>query len=418
MPTAVYIFSVCTFAFGLSEFVVAGLVSAMADSLHARIEAVGTAIAAYAFGAAIGAPILTALVAHWRDRRILACAMAILAVGSVLMSLSATLPILLGVRFAVGLAHGVFMAVASDAATRLVDPTRAGRAVAVVWIGLTLALALGVPLGTFLGSVWSWRVVFLAIGVLALVGLGGLLCCMPGRSNPPQPDTQSGSQAGPLAGQGPSRRGSVPPRPQAGSGMAAGLRAIAHPRMLATAGVGALVSVATFCFFTYVSPYLLQVTGVSVRQLSTAMLLFGVFSIGGNLLGGYLVDRMDPDRAAMLALAALVATLLALYPLRASSWAVLVLAGALGLVFFCIVTVLTLRLLKQAQHYVPAFTAVAAGLNIASFNLGTAVGGGLGSLTIAWVGLPVLPLAGAVAALVAMIALWRQSGGAGSTRMA
>lgn len=421
MPIAVYLFSVCTFVFGLSEFVVAGLVSAMADSLHARIEAVGTAIAAYAFGAAIGAPLLTAWVAHWRDRRILACAMAILAVGSGLMSVSATLPVLLGVRFAVGLAHGVFMAVASDAATRLVEPARAGRAVAVVWIGLTVALALGVPLGTFLGSLWSWRLVFLAIGVLALVGLGGLLCCMPGRSSPPQPDAQSGSQSGlksgsksgsqpgQLAGQGPSRRGSVPPRPQAGSGMAAGLRAIAHPRMLMTAGVGALVSVATFCFFTYVSPYLLQVTGAGVRQLSTAMLLFGLFSIGGNLLGGYLADRMDPDRAAMLALAALVATMLALFQFRASSWAVLALAGVLGLVFFCIVTVLTLRLLKQAQHYVPAFAAVAAGLNIASFNLGTAVGGGLGSLTIAWAGLPVLPLAGAAAALAAMTALWWQS---------
>ena len=61
MPVAVYVFSLCTFAFGLSEFVVAGLVSAMADDLHARVEAVGTAIAAYAFGAAIGAPFLTCL---------------------------------------------------------------------------------------------------------------------------------------------------------------------------------------------------------------------------------------------------------------------------------------------------------------------------------------------------------------------
>lgn len=384
MPIAVYLFSVCTFAFGLSEFVVAGLVSAMADGLHAKIEAVGTAIAAYAFGAAIGAPLLTALVAHWADRRTLAWAMGVLAVGSVLMSLSGTLPMLLGLRFAVGLAHGVFMAVASDAATRLVDEARAGRAVAVVWIGLTLALALGVPLGTFLGSVWSWRAVFLAIGALAVLGLAGLLWCMP-------------RDAGAAT--------AAQDRPRA---MAA-LRAIAHPQMLMTAGVGALVSVATFCFFTFISPYLLQVTGVGVQRLSTAMLLFGLFSIGGNLLGGYLVDKMDPDRAALLALMGLFATLLGLYQFRASGWAVLALAGVLGLVFFCIVTVLTLRLLKLAQRHVPTATAVAAGLNIASFNLGTAVGGGLGSLTIAWLGLSALPLVGAAAALAAMGALCLQS---------
>ncbi len=384
MPIAVYLFSVCTFAFGLSEFVVAGLVSAMADGLHAKIEAVGTAIAAYAFGAAIGAPLLTALVAQWRDRRTLAWAMGVLAVGSVLMSLSGTLPMLLGLRFAVGLAHGVFMAVASDAATRLVDEARAGRAVAVVWIGLTLALALGVPLGTFLGSVWSWRAVFLAIGALAVLGLAGLLWCMP-------------------------RDAGAATAAQDRPGAMAALRAIAHPQMLMTAGVGALVSVATFCFFTFISPYLLQVTGVGVQRLSTAMLLFGLFSIGGNLLGGYLVDKMDPDRAALLALTGLFATLLGLYQFRASGWAVLALAGVLGLVFFCIVTVLTLRLLKLAQRHVPAATAVAAGLNIASFNLGTAVGGGLGSLTIAWLGLPALPLVGAAAALAAMGALCLQS---------
>ncbi|CUI64073.1 MFS transporter [Achromobacter kerstersii] len=384
MPVAVYLFSVCTFAFGLSEFVVAGLVSAMADGLHARIEAVGSAIAAYAFGAAIGAPLITALVSHWRDRRILGWAMAVLAVGSALMSVSATLPILLVVRFGVGLAHGVFMAVASDAATRLVDEARAGRAVAVVWIGLTLALALGVPLGTFLGSVWSWRAVFAAIGGLALVGMAGLWWCMPARD--------AGAQS-----------------PQHRPGAWAGLRAIAHPRMLMTAGVGALVSVATFCFFTFISPYLLQISGADVAWLSTAMLLFGLFSIAGNLLGGYLVDKMDPDRAALLALTGLAATLLGLYLGRDSAWMVVALAGALGLVFFCIVTVLTLRLLKLAQRHAPQSTAVAAGLNIASFNLGTAVGGGLGSLTIAWAGLPALPLMGAVAAGAAMAAVWLQS---------
>lgn len=384
MPVAVYLFSVCTFAFGLSEFVVAGLVSAMAEGLHARIEAVGSAIAAYAFGAAIGAPLITALVSHWRDRRILGWAMAVLAVGSALMSVSATLPILLVVRFGVGLAHGVFMAVASDAATRLVDEARAGRAVAVVWIGLTLALALGVPLGTFLGSVWSWRAVFAAIGVLALAGMAGLWWCMPARD--------AGAQS-----------------PQHRPSAWAGLRAIAHPRMLMTAGVGALVSVATFCFFTFISPYLLQISGADVAWLSTAMLLFGLFSIAGNLLGGYLVDKMDPDRAALLALTGLAATLLGLYLGRDSAWMVVALAGALGLVFFCIVTVLTLRLLKLAQRHAPQSTAVAAGLNIASFNLGTAVGGGLGSLTIAWAGLPALPLMGAVAAGAAMAAVWLQS---------
>lgn len=380
MPVAVYVFSLCTFAFGLSEFVVAGLVSAMADDLHARVEAVGTAIAAYAFGAAIGAPFLTALAARWQDRRTLGLAMAVLTAGSVIISLSSTLAGLLAMRFVVGLAHGVFMAVASDAATRLAGPARAGRALSVVWLGLTLALAAGVPLGTYLGSVWSWRAVFLAMAALGLLGAGGLLALMPARST------------------------DAP-----GAGAAAALRALGHPQLLMTAGVGALVSVATFSFFTFISPFLLQVAGADIRWLSLAMLLFGLCSIGGNLLGGWLADAAQPDRSAQWALAALALNLAGLYLLRHAPIAVAALAGLLGLCFFAIVTLLTLRLLTLARRYVPASTAAAAGLNIASFNLGTAVGGALGSGVIAAGGLAWLPLAGAAAALAAAAALRGQA---------
>lgn len=318
--------------------------------------------------------------ARWQDRRTLALAMAALTVGSVVISLSSTLAGVLATRFAVGLAHGVFMAVASDAATRLAGPARAGRALSVVWLGLTLALAVGVPLGTYLGSIWSWRAVFLAMGALGLLGVGGLLALMPAR-----------------------------PAVAPGGGARAALRALGHPQLLMTAGVGALVSVATFSFFTFISPFLLQEAGADIRWLSLAMLLFGVCSIGGNLLGGWLADAAKPDRSAQGALAALALNLGALYALGDSAIAVALLAGTLGLCFFAIVTLLTLRLLKLAQRYVPASTAAAAGLNIASFNLGTALGGALGSLTIAAGGLAYLPLAGAAAALAAVVALRGQA---------
>lgn len=86
-----------------------------------------------------------------------------------------------------------------------------------------------------------------------------------------------------------------------------------------------------------------------------------------------------------------------------------VLVGSLGIFFFAIVTLLTMRLLQQAQRHVPRFTAVAAGLNIASFNLGTAVGGVLGSLTIAAGSLAQVPLVGALAATSAGAVLFVQA---------
>jgi predicted MFS family arabinose efflux permease len=381
MPAAIYVFSLCAFAFGLSEFVVAGLLTAIADDLDAPISLVGTAVAAYALGAAIGAPFITALVAHWRDRHILLLATALLGVGSLLMSASPNLAVLLAVRFVVGLGHGVFMAVASDAATRLVDPQRSGRALSVVWIGLTLALAIGVPLGTYLGSLWSWRVVFMAIGVLSVGGMLGLVLCMP--------------------------RG-VAEVASTGAGAWKGIKAITHPQLLITAGIGALVSIATFSFFTFVSPYLQQVTAVGVQWLSMGMLLFGICAIAGNLLGGVLADAMDVDRSIRLALVALALNLLGLYGVASLPVPMMLLIGTLGICFFAIVTLLTLRLLRQAQRFIPAYSSVAAGLNIASFNLGTALGGALGGLTISYASLASIPLTGASAAVLAVMVLYLQ----------
>jgi predicted MFS family arabinose efflux permease len=379
MPVAIYVFSLCAFAFGLSEFVVAGVLTAIADDLDAPISVVGTAIAAYALGAAIGAPFITALVAHWRDRHILLLATALLAVGSLLMSASPNLMVLLAVRFVVGLGHGVFMAVASDAATRLVDSRRSGRALSVVWIGLTLALAVGVPLGTYLGSLWSWRAVFLAIGVLSLGSMLGLALCMP------RAEADVGSTGGRAW---------------------AGIKAITHPQLLITSGIGVLVSVATFAFFTFVSPYLQQVTGVGVQWLSLGMLLFGVCAIAGNLLGGFLADAMDVDRSVRLALFALALNLLGLYGFAGMPVVVMLLIGTLGICFFASVTLLTLRLLRQARRLIPGYSSVAAGLNIASFNLGTALGGALGGLTISVATLASVPLTGALAAVLAVVVLY------------
>ena len=377
LPPAIYLLSLCSFAFGLSEFIAAGLLTPMARDLHASVAAAGGAIAAYALGAAIGAPILTAMLARRPTRQVLVATMLVLAAGSVAMAAAPALGALLGVRFAVGLAHGVFMAVASHAATSLVDPSRAGRALSIVWLGLTLALAGGVPLGTWLGAVSSWRWVFAAIGVLALCGGAGLRFAMP----------------------------TVRQETAAVSALAS-LRAILQPPLLLAAGVAALVSVATFSFFTYVSPFLLQLGGLDAGWLGAAMLCFGACAIGGNLLGGWCADRPHALRATVLALGALALNLLAFYVLRAQPVALLALCGTLGLLFFALVTLSTVRQLALAQQHCPGSDAVAAGLNIAAFNAGTAAGGVLGGALIFAFGLPSIAIGGALAALLAMLLLW------------
>ena len=117
---------------------------------------------------------------------------------------------------------------------------------------------------------------------------------------------------------------------------------------------------------------------------------------------------MDVDRSIRLALVALALNLFGLYGVASMPVLMMVLIGTLGICFFAIVTLLTLRLLRQAQRFIPAYSSVAAGLNIASFNLGTALGGALGGLTISYASLASIPLTGASAAVLAVMVLFLQ----------
>jgi MFS transporter, DHA1 family, inner membrane transport protein len=179
IPLVIYVFALSAFALGFTEFVTIGLVSDIAADLHVGVDRVGAAVAAYAIGATIGAPILTAIAASWSRKHLLLAAMIVFTIGNFLVGLSGDLSSLLAARFGSGLGHGVFLAVASSAATRLVPPERAGSAVAVVFGGLTLALAFGVPIGTFLGGIWSWQTIFMGVAICGSVGVAGLLLLMP-----------------------------------------------------------------------------------------------------------------------------------------------------------------------------------------------------------------------------------------------
>ena len=145
-------------------------------------------------------------------------------------------------------------------------------------------------------------------------------------------------------------------------------------------------------------------------MLSLAMLMFGAATMLGNVLGGVLADRFEAGHCLKIALGLLAANLALLYLGREHAWAVVLLVGVLGAVFFAIVTLSTLRLLGLAKQLAPHATGVASGLSIAAFNLGTALGGGLGGWMIERVGLAYLPLAGAAAGLLALGLLMAQSG--------
>ncbi|MEC5318719.1 MFS transporter [Brenneria populi subsp. brevivirga] len=379
MPAVISIFAFCAFAIGFTEFISIGLAASLADSLQSSAAQVGLAVTLYAAGVAIGAPVLTALASGWGRKRLLLAAMLVFTAGNVLAALSTQLPLLLAARLLSGLAHGVFFATASGVATRLVAPERAGAALSLVFGGVTVAMALGVPAGAWLGSVLPWQWIFALIALCGLAGALGVARWMP-------------------AGAGDS-----------GGGGWRQLSVLFDRRLLAGASLPLLSYTGSFAVYTFIAPLLLQVTHADIRGVSAILLAYGIGAAIGNIAGGRMTDRIGMDRAALWLLAG-IAAVLALIGLAQGSFPLMAaLVLGLGLTTYGAIPPLQARILGLARRHRPQAADVASGLNIAAFNTGVVAGSMLGAASLESWGLTSLAWVGLSAALLALLALvWQR----------
>jgi predicted MFS family arabinose efflux permease len=342
MPLVIYIFTISAFALGLAEFVPIGLTDVMAHGLGVSVEQSGGAVTTYALGATVAAPILTALTASWSRKNVMLATAVVFTLGSVVAAFAGNLAWLLSARFVAGLGHGLFLAVASSTAARLAGPQKAGGAVAVVFGGFTLAMAIGVPLSTVLAEHVSWRYVMAAIGLFGAIGFFGLLF---GMKNP-------------LA----------TPKNDRGATVFASLAALVNPALLSGALVTALAYGGSFTAYTYIAPVLTSLTGVTTATISLFMLIYGVMAALGNILGGKMTDTLGVNRASGCIVLGIVIVTAGVWLFSSSPWIMGVLIALLGMLTFAAVPALQARLIGVAQLHAPHAHGVAAGLNIAGFN--------------------------------------------------
>ncbi|OUL99461.1 MFS transporter [Variovorax sp. JS1663] len=393
MPFAVYIFALSAFALGLAEFAPIGLSAIVAADMGVDLALAGKSITLFALGATIAAPILSALTSHWTRKNTMLITMAVFWIGSAIAAFAPTITVLLIARFIAGLGHGLFLAVASSTAARLVGPAKAGAAVAVVFGGFTLAMAVGVPISTYLGGIVSWRPIFAAIAVFGAMGMVGLRFGMRSSEEPSSVET-SGTVRQAVA-------------------------ALASPLLLSSALITVLGFGGSFTVYTYIAPLLTQAAQVGASTVGAFMLLYGVFAAVGNLIGGSLTDRLGANRAAMTIIGGIALVAFGIWLFAASPVAMGILVALLGLFSFASVPALQARLIGMAAQCSPEAQNVAAGLNVAGFNFGIALGSLLGGAIVATSDIAYTGLAGAAMSALGLVVLGIQvSRGMGSTSRA
>ena len=337
------------FAIGTTEFVVVGLLPVIGDDLSVSLATAGALVTGYAVGVAVGGPLLTHLVSRHDRRMILWRLMALFALGHLVLAAAPNFEVLLVARIVTAAAHGAFFGVGAVGAAQVAGPGQAGRAISIMFTGLTAATVLGVPFGTFLGEQTSWRAPFLVVAVLA--GAAAIAV----RASDWQPRGASGAPVAVESG-----------------------RRVADKRRLALALATTVIGWGgQFVPFTFLADYLQSVTGVSAGAVSVLRLVFGVAGAAGSVLGGRAYDRWE--RATLpVAFLALAAVLVA-FGLGAGSWWLAVpLLFLWGIPGFVIVPALQSRVVTVAG---PGST-LASSLNIAAFNVGIAAGSVIGAVLV------------------------------------
>ena len=380
MPLALWALTISAFAVGTTEFVIVGLLPTIAESLGVSLPSAGLLVSLYALGVTIGAPVLTALTGRLPRKTLLLALMALFIAGNAFAAVAPGYGSLIVARFLTGLAHGVFFAIASTIASGLVSRDRESSAIAMVFLGLTVALVTGVPLGTWIGQSFGWQATFLGVVLLGVIGLIASAVLVP--SNLPQSASPS---------------------------LRAQARVLTSPRLLLVYLITALGYGGNFIAFTYLAPMLTDVTGLSAGAVSLVILLYGASVAVGNILGGRLADRMGPVPALTVIFAGL-AVLLAAFglalPHPVAAAAVVALWGGFA---FANVPPLQAYVVQIARQVSPDAVDVVSGLNIGAFNLGIALGAAVGGVVVDHMSLVAAPFVGAII-VVASIGLIRLSG--------
>lgn len=256
-----------TFALGITEFLMMGILVNLANELSVSVGTAGHLISAYATGVCIGAPALL-FARKYRLKSIMLALSAMIAIGNLCAALSPSYWTLFASRLISGLPHGAYFGVGAIVARKLAAPGKEVSAVSIMIAGMTVATVGGVPLGTFITNALSWRIAFM---IVAAAGIATFLAIRYWVKD-------------------------VGKLPDMGfKGQFRFLKTL--PPWLIFGGV-IFGQIGMYCWYSYIDPQLTMVAGFSTDDLSWLMILAGLGMFAGNLIAGRLSDRFKPSAIA------------------------------------------------------------------------------------------------------------------------
>lgn len=266
------------FVFVTTELMPVGLLTPVSTSLNISVGVAGLMVTLYGLSAGLGVPFIVAWTRRVNRRVLLSALLAILALGNLITAVSPNFPLVLTTRLVMGFANGVFWAIGVSMAMRLVPERHASRAAAVALSGISIATVVGMPLGTFLEGLTSWRTTFLIWG-----GLSAVVCLAVAALIPSLPSENAVSVREVLT---------LPFR---------------NVRLRMVMLAVALYVLGHFAAYTFIRPFAED----SSANISLLLVIYGIGGAVGNFVAGHAVTK-NLRASFVVACAGLVASLLLL----------------------------------------------------------------------------------------------------------
>ena len=347
LPGQIWILTLSAFAIGTAEFVIAGILPQVAESLGVSAGGAGNLITVYALAIVIGGPILTLWLARFDKKRVLMGLMGLFIVANLLSAFSDDYLILAISRVLAGLTQGPFYGIGAVVATRMVQDKMAGRAVGQMFAGLTIANVLGVPAGAWIGNSFDWHTTFLAVAALGVVALIAITVAI--ERQPKEIPTSIASQ----------------------------LSAFRNWNLFASLLFTVLGWAGFMTLYGYIAPLAEEVARFDRSAITGVLVVVGLGLVLGNNIGGHSADR-NLKRSLLLWPLLTILALLLLGAVEHYSWLFLIAAFLFGVATFANLPAMQMRVMiygKQAPE-------LAATANISAFNIANALGGIIGGTVV------------------------------------
>ncbi|MEK5522109.1 MFS transporter [Heyndrickxia sporothermodurans] len=366
----IYVLAIVSFLVGTSEYIISGILDTIADSLGITLAAAGQLITIFSLVYAIFTPIFMGITSSVDRRKLMVFSLGLFVIGNILAFILPGFGLFVVARVIMALGAGMVVVTALTIAAKIAPEGKQGSSIATVVMGFTASLIIGVPLGRIISSAFGWKAV---LGGIALLGILAIIII----------------------------RASIPP--------IKGDKSVPLFKQLALLKKRKVTIGLAITFFwlggysiayTYLSPYLLNVSGIEEKLLSGVLLIFGVASLIGSKFGGYSTDRWGVQK-----------TLLGGMSLH------IIMLVLLSLVTNSYISVLIILILWSfaawssgpTQQYnlatiEPESTGILLGLNQSVMQLGMAAGAGIGGIFVEKVSLSSVTWIGALGVTIAIVA--------------